>query len=197
MELYTDAQLIDATQLPERQLRLLITWKGVIPTRGGRGTTRGWSRSAVRQIARIQVTYQAGLSLPVAHAVIAAVGGQPRFDEIDPDHVGGFTRPSWFAADEPLRPEDQDFAVCVADGRIVLKCPRPSQVSLVGHLNDDRSALVTHVPESVDAWRRDVDAATSILRINLSLACRVAMRRLLGIPVFFAPSFAWPVEPRR
>lgn len=35
-------------------------------------------------------------------------------------------------------------------------------------------------------WQRVLDAAVSITTVNLSLACKIAMRRLLGIPVFFA-----------
>lgn len=34
-------------------------------------------------------------------------------------------------------------------------------------------------------WQTAFDAAVSITTVNLSLACKIAMRRLLGIPVFF------------
>ena len=34
-------------------------------------------------------------------------------------------------------------------------------------------------------WQTAFDAAVSITTVNLSLACKIAMRRVLGIPVFF------------
>lgn len=191
MSTYTDAQIIEATGLPERQLRLLITWKGAVPEIGGKGVVRRWNATTVRYVARVAALYRAGLSLPVANSIIAELRGDANFDDIDPDQAHTETSRSWFDPEQPLRVESRDAILGIAEGGLVVLMDDVG-TRLIGRLNSDRSFFehikwhsMKAVRESGNEWEQQLLGATSMLRINLSLACRIAMRRLLGIEVYF------------
>lgn len=68
---------------------------------------------------------------------------------------------------------------------------RPKWQMRDGHEEIDPSSLAWEYAEAADVEAHEAGHydqflnPTSLLRINLSFACRVAMRKLLGIPVFF------------
>lgn len=76
-----------------------------------------------------------------------------------------------------------------ADGR--LERLQPKWEPVPGFVEVDPGSLAWVYDPSLDSndvidWRLAFDAAVSMTTVNLSLACKIAMRRLLKLPVFFA-----------
>jgi hypothetical protein len=74
------------------------------------------------------------------------------------------------------------------DGKV--KDLRPKWEMAPGHFEVDPGSLAwqydkTLEDETAIDWQTAYSAAVSITTVNLSLACKIAMRRLLNIPVFF------------
>ncbi|AVO46638.1 hypothetical protein C6569_17095 [Phreatobacter cathodiphilus] len=191
MSTYTDTQILEATQLPERQLRVLITSKGAVPESGGKGVVRRWTATTVRYVARVSALHRAGLSLKLANKIVAEMRGDANFDHIDPDHADAAASRGWFDPEQPLRAESGDAILGIAEGGLVILTDEAG-TRLIGRVTEDGSDF-WHISYFVMAeyrapdsnWEQQLLGATFMLRINLSLACRIAMRRLLGIEVYF------------
>jgi hypothetical protein len=210
-QLYTDSDLETATGLPTLHVRRLITWGAVTPAAGGKGVVRQWDRREIRHIASIAALYAAGLSLPMAHTLGMLIPARFALNMIDPEAgIQKSARDKWFNPKVPLRViEPADVILSVINGTAVhWQLGRSGRV-FVGELANERSVLMSALdyskfdecdPASL-SWQFEPDLATrraqaaaaeefkhpiSVTTINLSLACKIAMRRLLGIPVFFA-----------
>jgi hypothetical protein len=205
---YTDAEMESATGLPLIHVRRLITWGAVSLAKGGKGTVRRWDRSAIRHIACVNALYIAGLSLPMAHT-LGMLTPVRLIDIFDPEaHIRAKNR--WFDPQKALRAREKgDTVVLIADGYSIFWTLGKGKPSFVGKLSADRSTFLSAVdhsefdecnPDSL-SWEYQPELAedpaqqeaadilqhpVSVNTINLGLAARVAMRRLLGIPVFFS-----------
>jgi hypothetical protein len=209
--MYSDAELEAATGLPILHVRRLITWRAVTPAEGGKGVVRQWDRHAVRHIACVNALYLAGLSLPMAHTLGMLAPARFAIDIIDPDpKLPAAAKRGWFNPHRPLRAsEGSDVVLMVGDGYSVFWRLGNGKPVFVGKLSADRSVFLSALDYSnfhdCDAaslcWEHRPEfekgsahkKATEILQhpvsintINLSLAVRIAMRRLLKIPVYFA-----------
>jgi hypothetical protein len=208
---YTDTELETATGLPTLHVRRLITWRAVTPTAGGKGVVRQWDRHEIRHIAGVAALYAAGLSLPMAHTLGMLIPARFALDMIDPESgIRRSARHKWFDPSVPLRVvERTDTVLSIINGKAVHWQLGQSEPVLVGELANERSILMSALdyskfkecdPDSL-SWQFEPDLATeraqkaaaerfkhpiSMTTVNLSLACKIAMRRLLGIPVFFA-----------
>jgi hypothetical protein len=208
---YTDAEMESATGLPIFHVRRLITWGAVSPAKGGKGVVRQWDRHAIRHIACVNALYVAGLSLPMAHTLGMLTPVRFVIDIIDPEAgIRANMRKRWFDPQTALRAlEKSDSVVLIADGYSIFWTLGKSERHFVGKLSADRSAFLSALDYSKFAecnpaslsWEYQPELAAdpaqqkaadvlqhpvSVNTINLSLAARVAMRRLLGIPVFFS-----------
>ena len=206
---YTDAEMESATGLPLIHVRRLITWGAVSPAKGGKGVVRQWDRFAIRHIACVNALYVAGLSLPMAHTLGMLTPWRFVIDIIDPDaDIPAKTR--WFDPQTPLRAlEKGDTVVLIADGYSIFWRLGKGKPIFIGKLSADRSVFLSALDHSkIDernpaslSWEYQPELAVepaqqeaadilqhpvSVNSINLGLAARVAMRRLLGIPVFFS-----------
>ena len=116
----------------------------------------------------------------------------------------------WFDPQTALRAlETSDIGLLIADGYSIFWTVGKQKPLFVGKLSADRSAFLSALDYSkFDAcnpaslsWEHQPELAAdpaqqqaadvlkhpvSVNTINLSLVARVAMRRLLGIPVFFS-----------
>ena len=207
---YTDAEMEAATGLPLIHVRRLITWGAVSLAKGGKGVVRQWDRFEIRHVACVNALYVAGLSLPMAHTL--AMLTPVRFiDIIDPEaHIPAKTRKRWFDPQTALRAREKgDTVLLIADGYSIFWTLGKRKPLFVGKLSADRSTFLSAVdhsefdecnPASL-SWEYQPELAAdpaqqeaadilqhpvSVNTINLSLAAKVAMRRLLGIPVFFS-----------
>jgi hypothetical protein len=208
---YSDAELEAATGLPLLHVRRLITWGAVTPARGGTGVIRQWDRHAVRHIACVNALYSAGLSLPMAHTLGTLTLLRMFIDFIDPEaDTPAIAKRGWFDPQRPLRAlEKGDTVVMIVGGYSVFWRLGKQKPHLVGKLSADRSVFYSVIDYSVIiecdpaslSWEHQPELAeepvqaeaagilkhpVSINTINLSLAVRIAMRRLLKIPVYFA-----------
>ena len=208
---YTDAELESATGLPLIHVRRLITWGAVSPAKGGKGVVRQWDQHAIRHIACVKALYVAGLSLPMAHTLGMLMPMRVAIDMIDPRAViRASAKKRWFDPQTALQAlEKSDTGVLIADGYSIFWTLGKRDPLFVGKLSSDRSAFLSALDYSkIDAcnpaslsWEHQPELAAdpaqqqaadvlqhpvSVNTINLSLAARVAMRRLLGIPVFFS-----------
>ncbi len=208
---YTDAEMVSATGLPLLHVRRLITWGAVTPAKGGKGVVRQWDRFAIRHVACVNALYVAGLSLPMAHTLGMLTPLRFVIDIIDPEaDIGANTRNRWFDPQTALQAlEKFDTVVLIADGYSIFSKLGKRKPIFIGKLSADRSTFLTALhhskfdecnPASL-SWEYHPELAAdpagqeaadilqhpvSVNTINLSLAARVAMRRLLGIPVFFS-----------
>jgi hypothetical protein len=208
---YTDAEMESATGLPLIHVRRLITWGAVSPAKGGKGVVRQWDRFAIRHIACVNALYVAGLSLPMAHTLGMLMPLRFVIDIIDPEaDVGAKKRNRWFDPQTALRAlEKGDIVVLIANGYSIFWALGNGKPRFVGKLSADRSVFLSALdhsefdecnPASL-SWEYQPELAAdpaqqeaadilqhpvSVNTINLGLAARVAMRRLLGIPVFFS-----------
>ena len=208
---YTDAEMESATGLPIFHVRRLITWGAVSPAKGGKGVVRQWDRHAIRHIACVNALYVAGLSLPMAHTLGMLTPVRFVIDIIDPEAgIRANMRKRWFDPQTALRAlEKSDLVVLIADGYLIFWTMAKRDPIFVGKLSADRSAFLSALdyskfyecnPASL-SWEYQPELAAdpaqqeaadilqhpvSVNSVNLSLAARVAMRRLLGIPVFFS-----------
>lgn len=207
---YTDAEMESATGLPLIHVRRLITWGAVSLAKGGKGVVRQWDRFEIRHVACVNALYVAGLSLPMAHTL--AMLTPVRFiDIIDPEaHIPAKTRKRWFDPQKPLRAHEKgDTVVLIANGYSIFWTLGTGKPLFVGKLSADRSIFLSALdhskfdecnPASL-SWEHQPELAAdpaqqeaadilqhpvSVNSINLSLAAKIAMRRLLGIPVFFS-----------
>ena len=208
---YTDADLEWATGLPLIHVRRLITWGAVSPAKGGKGVVRQWDQHAIRHIACVKALYVAGLSLPMAHTLGMLTPTRVAIDLIDPRAViQTKVKKKWFDPQTALRAlERSDIVVLIADGYLIFWTMAKRDPIFVGKLSADRSAFLSALDYSKFAecnpaslsWEYQPELAAdpaqqeaadilqhpvSVNTVNLSLAARVAMRRLLGIPVFFS-----------
>jgi hypothetical protein len=208
---YTDTELELATGLPLVHVRRLITWRAVRPVKGGKGVVRQWDRDAIRHIACVNALYVAGLSLPMAHTMAVLTPMRFAIDVIDPEaDIRPNAKKKWFDPQTALRAlETIDIVVLIADGYSIFWTMGKRDPFFFGKLSADRSAFLSALDYSKFdefspaklSWKHQPELmadpaqqqAADILRhpislnaINLSLAARVAMRRLLGIPVFFS-----------
>jgi len=206
---YTDAEMESATGLPIFHVRRLITWGAVSPAKGGKGVVRQWDQHAIRHIACVKALYVAGLSLPMAHTLGMLTPTRVAIDLIDP-RVQTKAKKWWFVPLTALRAlEMSDSVVLIAVGYSIVWTLGKSERHFVGKLSADRSAFLSALdyskfyecnPASL-SWEYQPELAAdpaqqeaadilqhpvSVNTVNLSLAARVAMRRLLGIPVFFS-----------
>ena len=207
---YSDAELEAATSLDLLHVRRLITWKAVAPVKGGKGVVRQWDRHAVRHIACVNALYSAGLSLPMAHTLGMLTPARFAIDIIDPDQeLAGAAKLGWFNARRPLRASERtDIVLMIGDGYSVFWRLGNRRPIFVGKLSADRSVFLSALdysnsiecdPASL-SWEHRPELAedpaqkiakeilqhpVSLNTINLSLAARIAMRRLLKIPVYF------------
>jgi hypothetical protein len=208
---YTDAELESAVDLPLLHVRRLITWGAVSPAKGGKGVVRKWDRFAIRHIACVNALYVAGLSLPMAHTLGMLTPFRFIIDIIDPKaDIGAKLRNRWFDPQTALRAlEKGDAVVLIANGYSIFSKLGDRKPIFIGKLSADRSVFRTALrhsefdecnPASL-SWEYQPELAAdpaaqeaadilqhpvSVNTINLSLAAKVAMRRLLGIPVFFS-----------
>jgi hypothetical protein len=205
---YTDAELESAAGLPLLHVRRLITWGAVSPAEGGKGVVRQWDRFAIRHIACVNALYVAGLSLPMAHTLGMLTPLRFAIDIIDPE-AGAKTRNRWFDPQTALQArEKRDIVVLIADGYSIFSKLEDRKPIFIGKLSADRSVFLSALdhskfdecnPASL-SWEYQPELAAdpaqqeaadilqhpvSVNSINLSLAAKAAMRRLLGIPVFF------------
>lgn len=210
-ELYSDQQMEAATGLPQIHVRRLIAWGAVRPAKGGKGVIRQWDRSAIRHVACVKALYAAGLSLPLAHTLRMLTPAEFLIDIIDPDAVvSAAAKRRWFNPQRPLRMmEPSDTIIRIVDGYSIFWTLGKEKSRLVGKLSADRSTFYSaldyskfddcnpaslsweHHPELAEDEAQTAPAESllhpvSISEINLGLAVRIAMRRLLKIPVFFA-----------
>jgi hypothetical protein len=208
---YTDAEMESATGLPLIHVRRLITWGAVHLAKGGKGTVRRWDRFEIRHIACVNALYVAGLSLPMAHTLGMLMPLRFVIDIIDPEaDVGAKTRKRWFDPQTALRANEKgDIVVLIANGYSIFWALGKGKPSFVGKLSADRSVFLSALDHSEFdecnpgslSWEYQPELAAdpaqqeaadllqhpvSVNTINLGLAARVAMRRLLGIPVFFS-----------
>ena len=208
---YTDAELESATGLPLIHVRRLITWRAVRPAKGGKGVVRQWDRHAIRHIACVKALYVAGLSLPMAHTLGVLTPMRFAIDIIDPEaDIRPNAKKKWFDPQSALRAlEKSDIGLLIADGYSIFWTVGKQKPLLVGKLSADRSAFLSALDYSKFdefspaklSWKHQPELAAdpaqqqaadvlehpiSVNAINLSLAARIAMRRLLGIPVFFS-----------
>ena len=208
---YTDTELESATGLPLIHVRRLITWGAVSPAKGGKGVVRQWDKHAIRHIACVKALYVAGLSLPMAHTLGMLTPMRFAIDLIDPRAViRANAKKRWFDPQTALQAlEKSDIGVLIADGYSIFWTAGKQEPIFVGKLSADRSAFLSALdysefdgcnPASL-SWEHQPELAAdpaqqgaadilqhpvSVNTINLSLAAKVAMRRLLGIPVFFS-----------
>jgi hypothetical protein len=207
---YTDAEMESATGLPLLHVRRLITWGAVSLARGGKGVVRQWDRFEIRHIACINALYVAGLSLPMAHT-LAMLTPLQMIDIIDPKaDIPAQTRKRWFDPQTPLRArEKSDAVVVIVNGYSIFWALGEGKPRFVGKLSADRSTFLSALdhskfdernPASL-SWEYQPELAAdpaqqevadilqhpvSVNSINLGLAARIAMRRLLGVRVFFS-----------
>ena len=207
---YTDAEMETATGLPLLHVRRLITWEAVSLAKGGKGTVRRWDRFAIRHIACFNALFVAGLSFPMAHT-LAMLTPLRLIDIIDPEaDIPAKTRKRWFDPQTALQAlEKSDTVILIANGYSIFWRLGKQKPRFVGKLSADRSAFLSALdhsefeecnPASL-SWEYQPELAAdpaqqkaadvlqhpvSVNTVNLSLAARVAMRRLLGIPVFFS-----------
>ena len=210
MSTYPDSVLEAAAGLPMLHVRRLITWGAVTPARGGKGVVRQWTRRAIRHIASVAALYNAGLSLPMAHTLGMLTPARFALDIIDPEAgIKTRVRDRWFNAELPLRAlERSDIILTIVNGFSIYWQLGAADTICVGRLSDDRSVFLSALdyskfcecdPQSL-SWEHRPDLGTELAqseaaldfkypisanRVNLSLACKVAMRRLLGVPVYF------------
>lgn len=209
-ECYSDSDLEAAAGLTVLHVRRLITWGAVTPAKGGKGVVRQWHRSDIRHVACVAALYKAGLSLPVAHTLGMLIPARFALAIIDPDAVlQPAVKNKWFNAKLGLQAvEKSDVILTIVNGYSIFWRLGASKTFCVGKLANDRSIFLSALdysdfrecdPRSL-SWRHQGDLGSaraqseaaqelrhpiSETKINLSLACKVAMRRLLSIPVFF------------
>jgi len=208
---YSDAELEVATGLPLLHVRRLITWGAVSPAEGGKGVVRQWDRHAIRHIACVNALYLSGLSLPIAHTLGMLTPARFSIDIIDPNiKLPAAAKRGWFNSRRPLRAfESTDTVLMFGDGYSIFSRLGKQKPYLVGKLSADRSVFLSaldysnfhdcdpsslsweHRPELAEDSAQKIateilEHPISISTINLSLAVRIAMRRLLKIPVYFA-----------
>ena len=213
---YSDSELEAATALSMIHVRRLITWSAVRPVRGGKGVVRQWERSSIRHIARVATLYNAGLSLPLSHTMAILTPAAFMFNMIDPDaQINPGAKFKFFSPNKPLPVLDTaDVVLTIIDGYSIYFRLGKSKAFFIGRLSSDRSVFLSALdytrwtssgltgcnPRSL-SWkyapelasnRAQEDAAQHFQRpvsatiINLSLACKIAMRRLLGISITFS-----------
>ena len=132
-------------------------------------------------------------------------------DTIDPDvDIRPNVSTGWFDPHTALRPrEEGDIGLLIADGYSIFWTVGEQKPILVGKLSADRSTFLSaldysdydkfslaklswkHHPElTADPAQQEaadiLQHPISVNAINLSLAVKVAMRRLLRIPIFFS-----------
>lgn len=209
-ERYSDFDLEAAAGLPMLHVRRLITWGAVTPARGGKGVVRQWHRQEIRQVACVAALYKAGLSLPVAHTLGMLIPARFAIEIIDPDAgIQPRVKNKWFNPKLGLQAiEKSDVILTIVNGDLIFWRLGTSKAFFVGKLTNDRSVFLSTLdysdfrecdPRSL-SWKHQGDLGSaraqseaaqdrrhpiSETKINLSLACKVAMRRLLGLPVFF------------
>lgn len=208
---YSDSELEAATGLPGLHVRRLITWGAVVPAAGGKGVVRQWERSEIRHIACVAALYGAGLSLPMAHTLGMLIPARFAINMIDPEAgIRKSARDKWFDLRVPLRVVERvDVVVTIVNGTAVHWQLGRSKPLFIGELANERSLLLSAIDYSKFnecdraslSWKHKPELANkraqaaaddefkhpiSVTTINLSLACKIAMRRLLGITVFFA-----------
>jgi hypothetical protein len=214
--LYPDEKLVDATGVHIDSVRKLSAWGAIKPAGGGRGrkNIRYWDRKTILRVARVGAIIRAGYSLRLSHTLACMFVVEHLFNIIDPEVLkrnAGDVR-GWFDQNHLLSGnEDSDLKLVVANARLVFNaCGSDlAGAAAVGMLSNDQSTcsgwfkISEHVgaasivdpaslswkfvPDmSVDGWREQLLNPVSICSINLSLATRIAMRRLLGLPIRFA-----------
>ena len=209
-EHYSDSDLEKATGLPMLHARRLITWGGITPAKGGKGVVREWHRDEIRHVACVAALYEAGLSLRMAHTLSMLIPARFALRIIDPDAgIQPAVRDKWFDARQPLRViEKTDVILTIVNGKSIHWQLGQSKRFFIGKLANDRSLLLSALDYSNHyecdpahlSWKYEAELATSrahskaalefrhpisVTRVNLSLASKIAMRRLIGIPVFF------------
>ena len=146
----------------------------------------------------------------MAHTLGMLTPARFAIDVIDPEAgIRAVPKRGWFDSQRPLRAiEKSDTIITIVDGYSIFWTLGKGKSHFVGKLSADRSVFYSAVnyprfddcnPASL-SWEHQHALAedpaqtaaaeillhpVSITKVNISLAARIALRRLLKIPVFF------------